>query len=272
MWGRVEDGGSAATSSERRSDQANPSRSSGSGSSSPAWRICSRSGRRTEAEIRQRQTALAAVAQHEHEQAEQAAQRSSTLSSAALARTYKEAREEVFRSYEAAGFKLALGEERGAGRGWAGTRRGSARRAKRSASTRARRFSRPTKSRASGRGASSPSSSSSAKRRQVEIQSLITQAQKIVRRRCPWPDDAAPPAAGCRHAGSSLRRNTSSGSRPRCSGPIELVYALQHLRSARFLEDGWPVLIFLLAIPLVGLASLAAGARPMAGAGSLRRR
>ena len=77
--------------------------------------------------------------------------------------------------------------------------------------------------------------------RGAELQTLVAEAQKIVSRRCEWPESpaATPPTPG-------LSKHDYIG---RASSAIDIargqIYALQQLPAARFLEDGWPILIFL---------------------------
>jgi len=74
-----------------------------------------------------------------------------------------------------------------------------------------------------------------------ELQVLVGEAQKIVLRRCEWPEPppATPPTPG-------LSKHDYIG---RASSAIDIargqIYALQQLPAAKFLEDGWPVLVFL---------------------------
>ena len=82
--------------------------------------------------------------------------------------------------------------------------------------------------------------------RAAELQTLVGQAKKIVLRRCEWPESpcATPPPSG-------LSKHDYIG---RASAAIDIargqIYALQQLPAAKFLEDGWPVLIFLFGVVL----------------------
>jgi S-DNA-T family DNA segregation ATPase FtsK/SpoIIIE len=77
--------------------------------------------------------------------------------------------------------------------------------------------------------------------RGAELQVLVAEAQKIVSRRCEWPEPqpAEQPPAG-------LSKHDYIG---RASSAIDLarakIYELQQLPAPKFLEDGWPILIFL---------------------------
>lgn len=78
-----------------------------------------------------------------------------------------------------------------------------------------------------------------------EIQKLVTQAQNIVRRRGDWPEDtAAPPQPPI---GLSQQECTDRVSAAMIRAGKK-IYDLQHEPMAKFLEDGWPVLIFLFAV------------------------
>ncbi|HZL90435.1 MAG TPA: FtsK/SpoIIIE domain-containing protein [Pirellulaceae bacterium] len=83
-----------------------------------------------------------------------------------------------------------------------------------------------------------------------EISVLVITTQSVVRRRGPWPDEAlAPPQAA-----SGLTRQEHL---ERHSAAISRAFAklaeLQNLPAARFLEDGWLILLFIFVAPLVGL-------------------
>jgi len=205
---------------------------------------------RAEADIRQRQTALSAVAQHDYEQVEQLERSRFEAKHAALERTYKAARESVFCQYEAAGFKLAKEEERAlaaADQEYEGAREAG----KTLCQHQSQKILAAYKLDSQRPRSEFAQFKQQCEVRQAEIQSLITQAQKIVRRRCPWPDDAnppPPPAAAAPQLASAQHVERFTAAMQRA---YALVYALQHQRAARFLEDGWPVLIFLLALPLV---------------------
>lgn len=81
-----------------------------------------------------------------------------------------------------------------------------------------------------------------------EVSALVVKAQSIVRRRCPWPEVETK---------IEIDRTLT---RPQCieqftaamAKSFEKVHALQHQPTARFLEDGWPILITLFMMPVLG--------------------
>jgi ABC-type multidrug transport system fused ATPase/permease subunit len=85
-----------------------------------------------------------------------------------------------------------------------------------------------------------------------ELSALVVRAQQVARRRAPWPDDP-PPAEP--QAGLSRQEYVE-----RFAAAMSAVYArLQELtgvKSARFLNEGWPVLIFLSLLVAVGAPGL----------------
>jgi DNA segregation ATPase FtsK/SpoIIIE, S-DNA-T family len=83
-----------------------------------------------------------------------------------------------------------------------------------------------------------------------EISALVITAQSVVRRRCPWPDEAAAPpqpASGLSQQ-ECVERHTAAMGRA-----FQKLTELQNLSAARFLEEGWLILLFVVAVPLVGL-------------------
>ena len=78
-----------------------------------------------------------------------------------------------------------------------------------------------------------------------ELQAHLAQGQTIVRRRCPWQDDATPSPAP--PAGLS-RQEYSDRSAAAMLRVRETLVRLQQAPAARFIEDGWPFLIFLFAL------------------------
>ena len=200
-----------------------------------------------EADIHRRQSAREAAGRRDHEKLQLEAQEQFSAEHAALEQTYKQARETVFRQYEAAGFKLACEEERflaqaeqehaeqrDAGKTLCQHQSQKILNAYKSESLQPRNQYAQFKQQCEAKAA--------------EIQSLIAQAQKIVRRRCQWPEAPAapsPPLPG-QTSQQYVERFTAAMQRA-----YQQIYALQNLRAARFLDDGWPVLIFLFAIPVL---------------------
>ena len=81
--------------------------------------------------------------------------------------------------------------------------------------------------------------------RETEVQGLVAEAQRIVRRRCRWPEDNAPPPLP--PPGLTKVQHIA-----RINAAIALARAkileLQHAPAAAFLDAGWPALIFFLSI------------------------
>ncbi|HEX5105601.1 MAG TPA: FtsK/SpoIIIE domain-containing protein, partial [Pirellulaceae bacterium] len=85
--------------------------------------------------------------------------------------------------------------------------------------------------------------------RETELQGLIDQAQKIVRRRCGWPSEEAPPPlppAGLTKA-QHVERINAAIARAKAK-----IHELQHAPAAAFLDSGWPALIFFLSACVTG--------------------
>lgn len=76
----------------------------------------------------------------------------------------------------------------------------------------------------------------------AECDKLTEAAQKVVTRRTPWPDDAAEPPLA--RPGFSERQLLESAVAEIARGNAKLI-ELRNLPAARFLEDGWPVLVFI---------------------------
>ena len=203
-----------------------------------------------EADIRRRQAERSAITRHEHDRDERQAQEQFAAEHAQLAGAYKEAREAVFRQYETAGFKLAQEEERFVAQ--AEQEHAEQREAgKALCQHQSQKIQSAYKADSRRPRSEFAQFKQQCEARLGEIQSLIGQAQKIVRRRCEWPAEPPPPMPPL-PALSSLKyveRFTAAMQRA-----YQQVYALQHLRAARFLEDGWPVLIFMLAASAAGLS------------------
>lgn len=82
-----------------------------------------------------------------------------------------------------------------------------------------------------------------------ELTALTVSVQTVVRRRARWPEDAPPapqPAAG-----HSRQQYVEQFTAALASAYVQL-QTLTTLRSARFLEEGWPVLIFLALLAALG--------------------
>src|SRR5207247_8572610 len=87
-----------------------------------------------------------------------------------------------------------------------------------------------------------------------EGSALVSKAQSIVRRRCPWPEDstgqrqAQPPQPGqsrqqyMEHFSAALGR------------AVQSLRALQNQPAARFIEEGWLILTILALLPLTTVA------------------
>lgn len=80
--------------------------------------------------------------------------------------------------------------------------------------------------------------------RLAELQSLVTEAQRIVRRRCEWPEENQP-ALPPNDAPLKEQFERFSAAYARAA---ELVRALQNAPAAKFVEAGWPVLIFIFGV------------------------
>ncbi len=81
-----------------------------------------------------------------------------------------------------------------------------------------------------------------------EVSALVVKAQSIVRRRCDWPE--SPPAP--RVPGLFTKQQCVDRYTVALAKAYEKVHALQHQPSARVAEDGWPILIGLFTIPILG--------------------
>lgn len=82
-----------------------------------------------------------------------------------------------------------------------------------------------------------------------EISALVIRAQGIVRGRCPWPEEAAAPpapAAGLSRQDYVERYSAAMGR------ALQRLTELQNLPAARFLEEGWLILLFIAAAPAAG--------------------
>ncbi len=82
-----------------------------------------------------------------------------------------------------------------------------------------------------------------------ELSALVVKTQSIVRGRCPWPDE--PPAIEL-PAGRTPQDYLQQFSAA-LSSAFARLYELQNHWAARFVEDGWPLLIFLFLSPALGL-------------------
>jgi DNA segregation ATPase FtsK/SpoIIIE, S-DNA-T family len=85
----------------------------------------------------------------------------------------------------------------------------------------------------------------------AEVEGLEAQAQTIVRRRCDWPVSTAAataPPTGMTRA-MCQERAVAAIARIR-----ETLHAVQQAPAARFIEDGWPFLIFLFTLVAAGVA------------------
>lgn len=80
--------------------------------------------------------------------------------------------------------------------------------------------------------------------RLAELQSLVTEAQRIVRRRCEWPEENQPTLPP-NDAPLKEQFERFSAAYARAA---ELVRALQNAPAAKFVEAGWPVLIFIFGV------------------------
>jgi energy-coupling factor transporter ATP-binding protein EcfA2 len=101
-----------------------------------------------------------------------------------------------------------------------------------------------------------------------ELQSLVAQTQKIGRRRIRWPEQLpSPPAAPGLTRQEYLASVTSSFATARAKQQ-----ELEHQKIAKFLEDGWPVIIFIFSAVPGAIASywlLNSYGLPIVGAAAL---
>jgi len=200
-----------------------------------------------EANLRSRETELAAATRQQFEEQESLAQHQFAARQTLLERKYKDSREAIFRQYELAGFKLAQEEEQFVAQ--AEQEHAEQREAgKALCQHQCQKIQHTYKTESQKPRAEYVKFKQHADAKAAEIRSLLAQAQKIVRRRCEWPQEPAPPSPPLPGHSSQqyVERYTAAMQRA-----YQQVYALQNLRSARFLEDGWPVLVFLFAIPVL---------------------
>jgi DNA segregation ATPase FtsK/SpoIIIE-like protein len=202
---------------------------------------------RREADIRRRQTEQTAVARHKFEADAQRAQQQFAAEQAELTRAYQDAREAIFRQYEAAGFQLYQEEEQFAAKAEQ-EHEGAREAGKTLCQHQSQQIQTAYKADSQRQKREYAQFKQHCAARSGEIQALVTQAQKIVRRRCEWPDDPPPPnpPLPALTAQQYVERFTAAMQRA-----YQQVFALQHQRASRFLEDGWPVLIFLFAFLLL---------------------
>lgn len=81
--------------------------------------------------------------------------------------------------------------------------------------------------------------------REAEVQAIVNEARTLVSKRCTWPETVAPPPAvspGLPKLAYIEQAGVATG-----NARIKL-YQLSQLPAARFLEDGWPFLIFLFSL------------------------
>jgi S-DNA-T family DNA segregation ATPase FtsK/SpoIIIE len=85
-----------------------------------------------------------------------------------------------------------------------------------------------------------------------EVNALVAKAQAIVRRRCPWPEEETPgepPVTGL------TKQQYQDAFLAAMSRAAQLIGTLQNQPAARFIEDGWPILIFIAAVAVAAIAS-----------------
>ena len=85
--------------------------------------------------------------------------------------------------------------------------------------------------------------------RRAEIDGAIAKGQEVSRSRCQWPP---PPTWVSPEAAELNEQERLAHVTTALQTAYAKIFELQHLRSARFLEDGWPVLIY-----IFGVAALA---------------
>lgn len=82
-----------------------------------------------------------------------------------------------------------------------------------------------------------------------ELQSLVAQTQKIARRRIRWPEAApTPPAVPGLSRQEYMASVTTQFALARAKQQ-----ELEHLKAAKFLEDGWPIIIFIFVLVLTAV-------------------
>jgi DNA segregation ATPase FtsK/SpoIIIE-like protein len=83
--------------------------------------------------------------------------------------------------------------------------------------------------------------------RRGEIEGAIAKGREVTRGRCQWP----PPTAVAAEAAELSEQERLARVTTALQTAYAKIFEVQHLRSARFLEDGWPVLIYIFGVVLL---------------------
>ena len=210
-----------------------------------AWRAAA------DAKAVERESALAAESRREHAQAAREATARFENAHARLSGHYHQRREDVLSRYESAGCALNQEEQRHVQTDDVHFRelREAARALRQHRMTEIQRAFRDQKQRPK---AELTRIEQECAQSSQELSALVVRAQQIVRPRGPWPADPPPvePPQG----------QTRQQYVEQFAAAMGTAYArlqdLANLKSARFLDEGWPVLIFLALLAAIGAAGL----------------
>ena len=195
-----------------------------------------------EVEIRQSNAARADEAQRDHDQQRNRATAEFEHQHAKLIHDYKEAKEAIFLRYETEGFALAQ-EENSFQEEAAQAHAEALDEVKNLRQIRLQAIQEAFTTQEVAPNNEFAQFKQQCETGGTEIQALVAEAQKIVRRRCPWPETNAP-AAQTPPMGLSRQTHVQRAAAALAIAQHQLV-ALRHQPAARFLEDGWPLLIFI---------------------------
>lgn len=203
---------------------------------------------REEIDVVARDGQRSATAAREHQAARAAAIAEFQRRHGEAIRTYRQAREAILREYESAGYTLAKEED-------SFTERVTQEHAeqiedaKNLLEHRRRKIEAEFKERQLAPHHDLAQFKQQCDAVRAELQALVAQTQRLTRRRIRWPDAMPTPPA----LPGLLRQQYMAG----VSSHFALAHAkrqeLEQLKTAKFLEDGWPVIIFILTAVLTAV-------------------
>ncbi|HMC11559.1 MAG TPA: FtsK/SpoIIIE domain-containing protein, partial [Pirellulaceae bacterium] len=193
------------------------------------------------ADAAERDQARAAGARQQYQQVRDQAITEFERQHAALVAEYKAGRESILSRYESEGYALAQEEEKFSGRA-AQEMVDSIADAKTLRQHRTKEILRAYREQKNVPRREYAAFKQRSVSAEHEVNALVTKAQNAVRHRCPWPANSPPhpPRVPGQSRQQYIEHFTAS-----LRQAYDRLAALQNLPTARFIEDGWPWLIFL---------------------------